>query len=220
MQGCIIRMNSKEFSKKFLKKYDQKDFQFIVISENIKDNKQDSNVISFPRLIPPSSVISKFIDGDMESYKSMYLKYLQSESIDSLISIIVKGCVVDNFKIILLCTEEEDEYNYLKLICKYIETVYNIKTFSFKQFNKDPEVVSCKGKKLEQVKKIVGAKINNIKTKGIDINEDNENIKDKLKKLSKDELYKLAKSRKIKVKKDMGKKEIIKKIIKKINKNE
>lgn len=115
--GCVIRLNSEKFVMNFLKEFDQQDFQFILISENITTDRRYKNVMPIQALIPPPNIIATFInDGYGKDYKQKYFNYLKKDEINSLVSIIIKA-VMGGMKIVLLCSKSEDEYKYLKLLC-------------------------------------------------------------------------------------------------------
>lgn len=163
--ACIIRMTSDEFLDKFIKKYDYRKFNFLLISEDVKTIKKYKNVYAIPTLIPPPTVINKYIQaGYSEEYVKKYLDYIQTPRVEAMITIMVKLAIVENANVVLLCSPSENEFKYLDIICQYIENVYDIETYSFKKYRKDPEQceeVSDKTKK--KVAKILENKIGNIK---------------------------------------------------------
>lgn len=219
--SVIIRMDSKELMKDFLPFIDDhKDFQFITISENVTTSGKHENVKSIPRLIPPQEAVNEFIEGNKKRYKQLYFNYLSNQSIEAFIYIIVKAAVENNLRIVLLCSEFESEFNYLKQICQHIEEVFQLKTHTLKSYMKDPKKAE-KISNLDEVKEILNAKFKKLENSGIslDTKKDDKDLAKELKKLKRKELKKIAKKNKVKIKKDMGKKDIIKKLIKKKNKS-
>lgn len=214
--GVIIRMDSKKFIKDFLKEQDPMKFQFILISENITTKEKFKNVKAIPRLIPPLNVMSEYINEDFKSYKKSYLSYLKQPQIEAFLSIIVKAAVVNDLNIVLLCSKSENEFKYLKLICNYIEEIFKMKTYSYKQFKKDQKAMKIKNK--DEIMKILGKKFERMEKEEVDLETkyDKKKLVKELKKLGRKELIRLAKSKNIKLDEDMDKEEMAKKIAKKI----
>lgn len=216
--GAIIRMDSKKFMKDFIPEIEKhEDYQFIVISENITTKNKFKNVKAIPRLMPPPQVVGTYVDEGMKEYKQVYLQYLKNPQIEAFISIIVKAAVVNDMNLVLLCSKSEDEYKYLDLICEYIEQVYGLNTFTWKDFQKNPEKAS-KIKHKDDVMKTLTKKFNKMEKSNVDLDTkpDKEDVIKELKKFDKKELKKYAKSKKIKLGDDMDKKDMIKKIAKKM----
>jgi hypothetical protein len=215
--GVVIRMDSKKFLKDFRKEVDTSEYQYVLISELIKTRGEHKNVQAIQRLIPPPAIISEYINGDKQSYKKAYLKYLQTPDIDAMVTIIVKAAIQNDMKIVLLCSRSEDEFAYLKHLSEYMEAVYKLKTFTYKDYTKDPEKAS-KIKNKDEINKIVSKKLERMGKDGVDLNTVNNKdryIKE-LKKLGKKGMKKLAKSRGIKIKDDLEKDEMAKKLAKKL----
>lgn len=211
--GAIIRMSSKEFLKSFVKNEDYRKFNFLLISEDIKNENKYKNVNSIPTLIPPPNIISAFInEGFSDKYIKKYINYLQIPRVEAILTVIVKLAVVENTNVVLLCSEKEDEFGYLKLIGKYIKTVYKVPVYSYKRFKSDPSSCEMVRKKKEVVK-ILDNKLKNIDNSAnpnINLNE----IKRRLQTLSKKELRGFCKQHSIGYKKDDSKEKIIKRILK------
>ena len=211
--GAIIRMSSKEFLKSFVKNEDYRKFNFLLISEDIKNENKYKNVNSIPTLIPPPNIISVFInEGFGDKYVKKYINYLQVPRVEAILTVIVKLAVVENTNVVLLCSEKEDEFGYLKLIGKYIKTVYKVPVYSYKRFKSDPS--SCETvKKKKEVIKILDQKLKNIDNSAnpnINLHE----MKRRLQTLSKKELRGFCKQHSIECKKGDSKEKLIKRILK------
>ena len=163
--ACIIRMSSDEFLEKFIKKFDYRKFNFLLVSEHVQTVKKYRNVYAIPTLLPTPNMISEFINhGYTDRYVKKYVDYISTPRVEAMITIMVKLAIVDNSNVILLCSKAEDEFKYLDIICQYIEQVYGVKTYSYKKYKKDPvkcEEVSEKEKK--KVLKVLETKIGEIK---------------------------------------------------------
>lgn len=215
--GCIIKMDSEKFIMKFLKQYDAADFQFILVSNNITTTKKYKNIMAVPALIPPPNIIAEYInDGFSKDYKKKYLDYLKRDEINALVSIIVKAAMGD-MKLVLLCSKSEDEYKYLKMICEFIENYYKLKSFSLKDFKKDPEK-ACKIKNKDEIAKILAKTMEKLKDVGERMSPeiDKDKFIKKLKKMKTKQIYAFCKDKGLKVDKDMDKDELIKKLKKKM----
>lgn len=215
--GAIIRMESKKFFKDFLPEVNQKDYQFIVISEFIKTNGKSPNVKAIQRLMPPAKVLSEFIDGNKKAYKKAYLNYLQNPQIESFLSIIVKAAVINDMNIVLICSHSENEFKYLKYICEYIETVFKLKTYTWADFNTDPEKAR-KIKNKDEVAQILNKKFEKMQKLGVNLetNVDKEKVVKQLKELGKKGMKKIAKAKGIKLDEDLSKDKMAKKLAKKL----
>lgn len=214
--GTIIQMTSKEFVKEFLPNIkDVKDYDFITISENVRTNNKMQNVKAIPRLIPPIAAMNLYTSGDKKGYKKAYHQYLNTIEIDAFIYIMLKAVVDHDLKLVLICSPFEAQFNYVKLLTDYIESVYDLKTYNVKSYLKNMDAAH-KISNLDTVRSTLNKKAEKLEKSGIDINPDKsekELIKD-LKQLKKKDLIKMAKKRKIKVKKDDGRKKIAKAIAK------
>lgn len=215
--GAIIRMNSKTWAKDFINEQDPDQFQFVLISQNITTSEKFGNVKAIPRLIPPPQIASLKINQDDRAYKTAFLNFIQHPTIEPFISIIVQGAVVNNLNLVLLCSKTESDFEYIDMICEYIEEVYQIPTYSYKKFKKNPEKAAV-FKDVDSVKRILAKKMEAIKLAEADLetNVDKEKVLKQLKKMKPKELRKYAKMRNIKVDKEMTPKELIKKITKKL----
>lgn len=219
--GMIMRMHSKTLLKKFLPSVNPAEFQFVIISQDVETKDELPNVKALPILMPPAKLIRIAINDDKKSFKKAYLQYMQHPDIEALITILVKAAVKDNCKLVLLCSKSEDEFNYLEYLCEYIEQVFKLKTYSFKEYEKDT-AKALEIKNLDEVEKILTKKFEKLEQRSLEIKEHREEQADKLrkelKKYGRKELRKFAKMKNIKVKKDMEKGDLIKKIIKGIYK--
>lgn len=215
--GVIIKMDSKKFIKKFLEEQNPNEFQFILISENITTRDEFKNVKSLPRLLPPPPVAAELVNKDMKTFKKLYLDYIKIPEIEALISIMVQAAVVNDLKLVLLCSQSESEYEYIDAICDYIEAVYGLETYSYKEYKSDPEKAG-KVKNKEELVTLLNKKFKKMEQNKTRIDEkpNAKALKKELKEFGRKDLLKLAKSKKVKVKKDADKKDIIKKIVKKL----
>lgn len=217
--GAIIRMDSKKFIKDLIPTVNHDEFQFILISQFIQSRGEFKNVKALPRLMPPNSLIHLYLDGDKKEYKKQYANYLKSPEIDAFISIVVKAAVTEDMKIVLLCSHTEDEYGYLKMLTEYIEAAYQVKTHTWKDYNKNPDKVSL-GDDLSDTNKILEKKFSKMKKNGVDLEArpSKKQLQKELKGLGKKELKHVAKTRGLKFDKKLGKKELAKDLAKQMAK--
>lgn len=167
--------------------------------------------------MPPPQILGEYVNDNEKAYKKSYLNYLQHPSIEAMIAIIVKAAVENDMKIVLMCSRSEDEFNYLKYICEYIEAVFKLKTYTGKEYMKDMEKANkIKGK--DEIMKVLSKKFENMQKAGADLSttQDKDKYIKELKKMGKKAMKKLAKSRDIKLKDGLGKEEMAKKLAKKL----
>jgi hypothetical protein len=215
--GAIIRLNSKKFINDFMSEVNHKDFQFILVSDFITTDGRCDNVRAIKRLMPPPNVMREFVDGNKKAYKKAYMKYMQNPDIESIIAIIVKAAIVNDMKMVLLCSKSEAEFEYLEYLCEFIEAVFKMKTYSWKDYSKDPEAAS-KVKNKDEVIRIFNKKYEMMQKTGVDLSTTHNKDKyiKEVKKLGRKGMKKLAKSKNIKLDEDMSKDDMAKKIVKKL----
>lgn len=209
----FLYMNSKEILK-FIKKVNVDEYNFVLVSKDITNEKGlAKNVISLPKLLPPPQSVAHVLDGKTKKFKKSYLNYLAMPKVDSLITVIAKMLAVENGNVVLVCSKvEDDEYQYLSTLADYIETLYDIKAQSYKEFKKDPDMNSVKNKK--RTIQIVQTKLQNIDVGYVNETFASSTLRSKLEECSNKELRKLAKKLDIKLKEDMPREKVIKKILK------
>lgn len=215
--GVILRMDSEKFISEFLKEFDPNKFNFILVSENITSEQRYKNVMVMRKLMLPPDIAAMYInDGFGKSYQKKYLEYLKKDDVNGLVAIIVKAAL-NGLNIVLLCSKSENEFKYLKMLCEFIEEEYKLKTYSYKKFKKDPQK-ALKIKNRDEVVEVLMKKLEKLHDSGVDLNPDvnKDKFLKKLGKLEKKELIKFCKVKGIKIDEDMGRKEIIKKIKKKL----
>jgi hypothetical protein len=215
--GAIIRMDSKKFINDFITEVDQKDFQYILISDDITNDGRCDNVKAIKRLMPPPNVLREFVEGNKKGYKKAYMNYLQDPNVEAFIAIIVKAAILNDMKMVLICSMSEDEFSYIKYLCEYIDATFKMKTYSWKEYSKDPDKAS-KVKNKDEVSKILGKKFERMEKTGVDLSTSTDKDKyiKEFKKLGKKGMKKFAKSKNIKLSEDLSKDEMAKKLVKKL----
>lgn len=156
--GCIIELTGREFLEVFALNEDYRDFQFLVISTDISSAEEFKNVTVMKNLIPTSWIIQEHLSDNKKNYKRLYEEFLDRPENRFMITTMIKTIFEHNFKLILLYSDEESEYYYIKLIRKYIEKYYGVPTYNYKEFldaRKNDQWKVCKDPKstLEQVNK-------------------------------------------------------------------
>lgn len=211
----LITMNDSRLLPKFAKKFDIDNFNFILVSKNIKNTGDFKNVSSLVSLMPPPQIMHEYINGDISKFRERYFSYLTTPICSSLIAVLVK-LLVEKSNVVILCSEEEKEYGYIKMISQYIEKVYGIDSMKAKEYIKNPND-ELLADKLDRTKEILKEKLAQIKPEHLSntIPIKRKAMKKKLKDATKDELIQMCEDRHIKVKKKArkDKKELIKLIV-------
>lgn len=214
--ASIIKMNSTEFFD-FVDRYDHREFNFILVSQDIKTIGKYNTVYQMNSLIPPSNVISEFVsNGYSKKYRKKYKKYLSREQVEVILATIVKLATIEDTNVVLLCSDNEDMYKYLDLIGEFLEDEYKCKVCSYKKFRKRrKETDVCNDKKV--IIPILEKKLEQFQ---VGFAEDDVLGKKEQKRMLKDmkrkELLAMCASYNIKVDTDTDKKTLIKKIMKHI----
>lgn len=132
--GCIIELTGRELLEVFALNEDYRDFQFLLVSTDINSAEEFKNVTVMKNLIPTSWIIQEHLSDNKKVYKRMYEEFLDRPENRFMITTMIKTIFEHNFKLILLYSEEESEYYYVKLIRKYIEKYYGVPTYTYKDF--------------------------------------------------------------------------------------
>lgn len=214
--ASIILLESDDLIDSFVKKFDHNKFNFILISSDIRTKHKYKNVFAIKQLLPPTKALAYMLNGnDKETYHKKYIQYLAKPNIEIFLTTIAKLAVVEDSNVVLVCSENEGEMKYLNVIKKYLEEIYAVKVFKYKEFKKNPKKCESTINKKKTVK-IIGKKIDATASANVKIDLDPEDVKARLKHMDKDAVVRFAKDLGIKVKKDMSKGDIIKKIKKHI----
>ena len=214
--ASIIKMNSTEFFD-FVDRYDHREFNFILVSQDIKTVGKYNTVYQMNSLIPPSNIISEFVsNGYSKKYCKKYLKYLSREQVEVILATIVKLATVEDTNVVLLCSDNEEMYKYLDLIGEFLKDEYKCKVCSYKKFRKRrTETDVCDNKK--EIIPILERKLAQFK---VGVAEDDvlgkKEYKKNLKDMKRRDILAFCEANKIKVDADMDKKTLIKKVIKHI----
>lgn len=221
MAGIILKMNSKKFFKKFVEDKDVilKKYNYILASHEINTNGTHENVVRVTSLVPPASIIGHQISGDISKYYNAYMEYLATPECLHLLLTMVKASI-DGMDMVLICSKTEDEYAYLDMIGEFLERNFAIKAYEFEEFV-DNEDKCRKLKDVDATKKAMASAIEYLRkakeeNKKIQDQKDKVKVKAELKDMKKKELKGICKEYGIKYDKDSEKKDLIKKILKKM----
>lgn len=215
--GHIIKMHSKDFVGDFVKRYDPSKFTIMLISDDItkKKNSKYKNLFKLESLIPPPNAYNElFIKESMKKFKKKYIKYLSYDEQIKLLSVIVKASSIDDEDIILLVSKDEYKSGYLNILCDHLESLFDVKICTYKEFVKNPDKFDNKENAKKISKKLQGILGQKFKTHKVPKGE--EKVRNELKKMKRKKLEKICKDLDIKVKDDMSKKDLIKKISKEL----
>lgn len=209
--GYIIEMDGKTFIKEFIEEQDVSQFQYVVISTDITTSKELKNVYHTNCAIPTSATMQYHFDDDKKSFKIAYMNELCEPYNKTLISTIVYMAVERGLNIVLICSEEENEYKYLKAIRKFIEKIYSYPTFKYSKYRdyvKEHDKLNVED--IEKTKRIVLKEMNELEKQKQPIQERIEQLKKSVKDMGKKDLKEFLKLKKVPKKKysKLGKKEL------------
>jgi hypothetical protein len=216
MIGVLIRMTGRQLLDDFLKKYDINDFIFMLVSDDIFTVNEYKNVIGAKNLMPVKTIMKEFVQDGKSSdmYIAKYTKFLKEDNNRRIINSIVTDVAINDKNIVLLCSDDEKDYEYLKILCYFIEEYYKLPAYTYKQFKKmsskqdaDPDYDKEKVKERLKKYEINGSStVTEIRKRNDDLRD---KILDKLKKLEKKELIDFCKARGFKLDKTMKRKQIL-----------
>lgn len=188
--ACLIKLDSKEFIKGFCKDYNPHDFHIVLVSNDITSKGKYDNVYVAEDLFPTKEVFGARINAGSKEFELKYLQQLQHHKDAALIlATIVKSIVEYKKNVVIMCSDSEEEYGYLDIICDYLETVYKLSAVSMKKLKKKGDKLLKKAPKhIEEIEKAYIKAISEME-KSTPSKKDKEKAKDE-KKLRK-ELYKL-----------------------------
>lgn len=213
--GAIIKMDSKELIKKFLPEIkDHTKFQFVVLSKTITTNDTQKNAVSMSKLVPPAAILRSYVEGDdTNQFIEEYGRYLAHPSNEAMLTVIAKAAVVDDMNMVLLCSSHEAESGYVDMMCKYMTALYDVKTTTPKKFLKDPSKYNNHDDR-EKKTKAINERLKRISEEDLRSLDSKEDQIKSLKRLKSKEIRQMAKDEGLKLKKDMDKKDMIKKLLK------
>ena len=221
--GHIIEIIGDEFLEKFIHDEDILDYQYLLLSTDIQTSKEFKNVMEYPRFIPEGAILEFFMSNEMKQYKHEYKNFLMRDEIRAFITVMMKSVIVNGFTLVLLCSEEENEYKFIKMIRKFIEEEYDFPTYTYKKYCKARENNDFKEiKDLPGIVKQIDKEVKRIEKLRIQIGEEDkvEKAMKALENMSKKEMKAFCKKKGYKKKKyeDLEKEELKAFIIKKITK--
>ena len=218
--GFIIQLEGNDFFTKFVPNEIHSDYQYLLVSTDIETTGEHKNVMQMKQLIPNGYIMEYFMDKSMKQYKFEYENFLLRDEIRSLITVIMKTVVENKFKVILMCSEEEKEYGYIKMIRKFIEKEYGFPTYTYKKYCKAREKGEFKEvKNLDKIEKQIKSEIERINKLSIAIGGEDakfKKAKKQLEKMSKKDMKKFCKAKGYKKYKDLDEKELRKFILHKM----
>lgn len=211
--GHIIELIGDEFLEKFIHQEDVLDYQYLLLSTDIQTTKEFKNVMEYPVLIPGGAILEFFLCKEMKQFKHEYKNFLMRDEIRAFITVMMKSVVMNGFKLVLLCSEEENEYKFIKLIRKFIEEEYDFPTYTYKKYCKARENDDFKEiKDLPGIVKQIDKEVKRIEKLKIQIGEEDkyEKAMKALDKMSKKDMKEFCKQKGYKKKKyqDLDKEEL------------
>lgn len=181
----FIICNPEQATKKSFKKVPK-----IIISEELKNVKEDQYITIYNQFLPKEKLFNDFVNGDI-GYKEYRKKYIKNiEKNDELYASLVLLLMVYEKKkdIILVATDTELELGYIQFLAKYLIEKYGVEALTYKDWKK-------KGKKLGKGEINKKSLIKSVKEYGDIITGSKKFIKDVKKKSKKDKQKKKKKTK-------------------------
>lgn len=117
-------------------KLDKVDTKFFTILK-ISMERDDEGEMSLPYILPPSSLLIPFKQGNMkkEKFNKKYKKYLsENKGAEFAIFNILKA-LKNKTSLCFTCTDDEYKMGYIKTLTEYIYEVFGVEAFSLKEAN-------------------------------------------------------------------------------------
>lgn len=138
-------MDGETFLKQYIKEDPRKVLrtQFVIVSSTIRkcgryDNK---NVINANNMLMPGDQL--IIDYDDykhdKNYRDAYFESLDEHK--AFLSTLIKYAIEENYTIVFLCGKREKKYNYLKLLQKYVDEIFEYHIYDYKKYKDGKESV-------------------------------------------------------------------------------
>lgn len=216
-------MDSKFLTEQFLPVVENPDeIEFVLLSSEVKSRDELKNVQPLESLVPPAYVINT-LESSKKQYKTMYSTFLSAAENEYKLAIITKA-LVDNPKmsVVFVCSPDEDEYGYAKLLVREMEMKFGLPSTPAKKvvkMLKDGKAKKLKFEDTSDVEATVNMRIEALRAVGVD-QEPAEfeqaliDLNHELQELSKKELRTVAKKMGAKVDKGMGPGKLRDKILK------
>lgn len=140
---AIYYMNGKTFQDIFLKENPNKILrtQFVIVSSRIRRSRDSDrrNILSFTKqLMPSDMLLSDYrIDIDQDFFKDQYCKQLNENK--SLLAVVVKGVIEENYTVVFLCSRNEWKLKYLKYLANYIWNEFGFPMYDYKKYKEGKE---------------------------------------------------------------------------------
>lgn len=181
----FIICNPEQATKKSFKKIPK-----IIISEELKNVKEDQYITIYNQFLPKQKLFNDFVNGDIgyKEYRKKYIKNIEKNE-ELYASLVLLLMVYEKKKdILLVATNTELELGYIQFLSKYIIDKFGVTVVSYKNWKK-------KGKKLGKCDINRKALIKAVKEYGDIITGSKKFIKDVKKKTKKDKQKKKKKTK-------------------------
>lgn len=139
----IVTVDSYEKLKKMLKHYHPSNVEVVLVSTVLSPNQidKDFTVHNYEVLIPPPKVISKFLsEGTGKWYRDEYYEYLTTPLAGYFLNEIIYRLTHLDREMIIACSMDEQEFEYMPFISNTIEEVYNCIPITYKDWKRDVDM--------------------------------------------------------------------------------
>lgn len=113
----------------------------IIKSEMIPDR---FDVYNYKVIIPTPKILNIYFDkGLTEEYRQEYLKHLSKPDVLFFVNEVIYYAWAYNRDLIFVCSDDEKEFEYMRILGEFIESIYGIEMISFKKYKKDKKHSKC-----------------------------------------------------------------------------
>lgn len=103
-------------------------------------NKYIKGICNYEILIPPPNVVAIYAkEGLSDTYIREVYRYFNNPQVAFVINQLVCELFSGNKAIVFLCSKDEKEYRYLKILSDYIEGIYGFKIYKISSYFKNPK---------------------------------------------------------------------------------
>lgn len=144
----LVRVESRDNLLELLKlqKVSANSVILVNISDIIKSEMvpERFDVYNYKVIIPTPTILNiYFSKGLTEDYRQEYLTHLSKPDVLFFINEVIYYAWAYNRDLIFFCADDEKEFEYMRILGEFIESLYGISMISYKKYKKDKKHSEC-----------------------------------------------------------------------------